>query len=138
MTIDSIIIDREQTIATHLKKCIQEKFPEISIRGEASNSSEASRMIQAVNPMLIFLNASAFHNDPCHALREKKNRCFELIYISEHPEDAATAVRQNACGFLLKPFNLADVVFSVGSAIKKIAARLQSENGSLPEGPGSL
>ncbi|RAW01599.1 LytR/AlgR family response regulator transcription factor [Pseudochryseolinea flava] len=124
MIIDSIIIDQEQSQSTYLKKCLLEKFPEISIRGEASTYSEANKLINAINPALVFFNINAFKNESFRTLHDKKTGCFELIYISERPEDAINAIRQNACGFILKPFNFTDIVLSVASAIKKMTEKI--------------
>ncbi len=123
MRIDCIIIDNELTSSTYLKKCILEKFPEISIHGQASNYFEANRLIKSVHPLLIFYYSGTIHDNLLCALREKTQNHFETVFISDYAKDAIDAIRQDACGFLLKPFNVSDIVSSVGQAIQRVAEK---------------
>lgn len=123
MRIDSIIVDHEQTISSYLKTCILSKFPQISINGQASTYAEAKKLIKIVHPALIFLDVDTIRSTVIPILCGSDNDHFETIYISGRPEDAIHAIHQNACGFLLKPLNIADVVDSVGCALRRFAER---------------
>ncbi len=54
---------------------------------------------------------------------ENNRNNYEIIYISDRSEDAISAIRQDACGFILKPLTLNDIIVSVGSAIRKLSER---------------
>ncbi len=119
MKIESIIIDTERSSSSLLKKFLHSNFPEISINGEGSDYFEATKLIKTVHPKLIFSGIDIISRlkntsilDPC-----------EFVCLSNHTEDAISAIRQDACGFILKPINVHDVVISVGSAIRKLAER---------------
>lgn len=120
MTIDSIIIDQEPTHTTYLKKCLLSKFPEIAVRGEACSYSEGCKLIRSISPVLVFSDISVFNK----IVSSGNSSSFEMIYLSERSEDAINAIRQDACGFILKPYELKDIVDSVGSAITKLSQRL--------------
>lgn len=119
MKIGSIIIDQEPASCSFLKKCLLSKFPEIAIQGEASNYCEACELIEKVSPDLVFSDVKLFDQIRNH----QAGGVFETVYISDRSEDAIQAVWQDACGFLLKPLNLNDIVTSVGCAIRKLLAR---------------
>ena len=137
MRIDSIIIDHEATNAAYLKKCVVSKFPEIAIHGEASSYPEAIKLIKTVSPTLVFSNINIFNRNGT----DRNSSRFEMIYLSDRSEDAINAIHQDACGFILKPFNVNDIVVSVGCAIAKLSQRisegithdvLTSDNNLLP------
>jgi two-component system LytT family response regulator len=123
MKIESIIIDYEPTTSLYLRKCLVSKFPEITIRGEASNYCEACELIRAINPVLVFSEMNVFNKSTTSLPAENSHRSYEIIYISDRSEDAMIAIRQDACGFLLKPLNVDDIVISVASAIRKLSER---------------
>jgi two-component system LytT family response regulator len=123
MRIESIIIDHEPTVSLYLRNCLVSKFPEIAIRGEASNYVEACELIRATNPGLVFSDVDIFNKVSTARTAESSRNDYEIIYISDRSEDAISAIRQNACGFLLKPLSLSDIIVSVGNAIQKLTER---------------
>lgn len=126
MRIESIIIDHEPAISSFLKKTLTLKFPEITVRGEASNFGEACELIQSTKPDLVFYDVNILNTSLKLPPSENGRNHFEIILISERSEDAINAIRQDACGFLLKPLNVSDIVVSVGSAVRKFSERVSS------------
>jgi two-component system LytT family response regulator len=122
MTIASIIVDHEPTISAYLKKCLVSKFPEILICGEATSYKEACELIRSHNPALVFSDLNIFDKRALPEPAENAND-YEIVYTSHRSEDAISAIRQDACGFILKPLNVTDIVASVGSAIQKFSQR---------------
>ena len=126
MRIESVIIDHEPAISSFLKKTLAVKFPEITVRGEASNYGEACELIQTTNPDLVFYDVKVLNKNSNLLPSENGRSNFEIILISERSEDAISAIRQDACGFLLKPLNVSDIVASVGSEVRKFSERVFS------------
>lgn len=126
MKIESIIVDKEVTILNELKKFLGLKFPEINIRGEASTSCEAYRLIKSVNPDLVFANVNVFNITTGFREAEMQNTHFEMVHMSDRYEDAIRAIQEDACGFILKPLVFGNVIAAVGSAIKKFIRRSAS------------
>ena len=122
MQIASIIVDDEPTIKSYLRKCLDSKFPEIHVCGEASSYKEACELIRRINPALVFSDVSIFDKRAQGATSDNIND-FEIIYTSNKTEDAISAIQQDACGFILKPLNVNEIVASVGSAIRKFSQR---------------
>lgn len=126
MKIESIIIDKEVTILNDLKKFLDSKFPEINIRGAASTACEAYKLIKSVNPDLVFANLNVFNVSAGFTGSEIPNTHFEMVHMSDRYEDAIRAIQEDACGFILKPLVVANVIAAVGSALKKFVRRSAS------------
>lgn len=126
MKIESVIIDHEPASSSFLKKTLALKFPEITIRGEASSSGDACALIQTANPDLVFYDVNILNKIAKLPPSENGRKKFEIILLSDRSEDAISAIRQDACGFLLKPLNVSDIVVSVGSAVRKFSDRVSS------------
>lgn len=119
MKINSIIIDHEARASGFLKKCLHSEFPDIIVGGQVSNYFQACGLIKKLNPELVFSDM-----DACGKIRSLESEyIFETVYISSRTEDAIFALRQNACGFILKPLSVGDIVSSVASVISKLAEK---------------
>lgn len=126
MNIESIIIDQEPSISS-LRKCLHSKFPEITIRGEASTYAAACQLIRTIQPTLVFSDPGIFIKNSLATIIER-NCPYEIIYASNRSEDAIQAIRQGAFGFILKPLSAADIVESVGNAVRKLNERLVNQD----------
>lgn len=122
--IESIIVGQTPGTSSYLKKYLVDKFPEISILGEAANHKQACELIKNTNPDLVFSDVSVFHKHSAAIGEEGQDKRYEVIYISDHSEDAVLAIRHDACGFILKPLNANDIAVSVSSAIRRLSERL--------------
>jgi len=140
MRIDSIIIHHEKAVSAYLRRCLLAKFPEINIHGEAVNYSEADKLIKGINPELVFLDVCSLRKQSIPSLCGGNKGNFEMIYISDRSEDAIQAIRDDACGFLLNPLNVTDIVLSVGKAVRKLSERasLQTINQGYANDPSFL
>jgi two-component system LytT family response regulator len=133
MKIRAVIIDREPNVSSFLRNCVQSTFPDISIRGEAFDYVDAAALLRAVNPQLVFSNI-----DILNKMRTTQDFShFGVVCVSEQIEDAIPAIRQNACGFILKPLNVSDVVISVGSAIRNFSERCDFSDVKMEMSPDS-
>jgi two-component system, LytTR family, response regulator len=141
MKIDSVIVDHEPINSSFLKKCLVSTFPEIAIRGEACNYCDACELIKAINPALVFYDVDISNKRSIPLGLENGRNDYEVIYISDRSEDAISAIREDACGFILKPLNVANIIVSVGSAIRRFSEKtarrtkdsvISLDNGFLP------
>jgi two-component system LytT family response regulator len=126
MQIESIIIDKEPGSASMLKACLYTNFPEISISGEGTDFPTASQLIRSMHPKLIFSDMDIISK----LRRTIPFDDLDFVCLSDQKEDAISAIRQNACGFILKPIDVSDVVLSVSCAIRKLAERLSFRHDS--------
>ena len=122
MKIESIIIDREHRVASYLKECLHGKFPDIVVKGEAVDYTAACRLMKTCQPDLVFSDVETLIrlSGPQHS---DEGNHFQAICMSDSYEDAVRAIRQDVCGFMLKPLSVDDIVISVGSALRRISER---------------
>lgn len=123
MKIESVIIDEESTSSCYLKQCLHAKFPQITIRGEASNYFDAYQLIRKVNPDLVFSNINIFNKGTKSVLWDSENLHFEMVYMSDKYEDAVSALQEDVCGFIHQPLTQSSIISAVGSAIRKLSER---------------
>lgn len=97
----SIIVDDEKLAREDLKALLKD-FCEIEIVGEASNISEAKKLIENLNPDLIFLDIQMPGKSGFDLLTEIKCEA-EIIFVTAYDEYAIKAFEVNAQDYLLKP-----------------------------------
>jgi len=110
----ALIIDDERLARNELRKLLQE-FPEIEIIGEAMNAEEALRMIDELNPEVIFLDIQMPGKTGFELLQEL-DKVPMVIFTTAHDEYALKAFEYNALDYLMKPIDPQ----RLGDAIQKL------------------
>jgi two-component system LytT family response regulator len=110
----ALIIDDERLARNELRKLLQE-FPEIEIIGEAMNAEEALRMIDELNPEVIFLDIQMPGKTGFELLQEL-DKVPTVIFTTAHDEYALKAFEFNALDYLMKPIDPQ----RLGDAIQKL------------------
>lgn len=110
----ALIIDDERLARNELKKMLQE-FPEIEIIGEAINAEEALKMIDELNPEVIFLDIQMPGKTGFELLQEL-DKVPTVIFTTAHDEYALKAFEFNALDYLMKPIDPQ----RLGDAIQKL------------------
>ena len=99
----AVIIDDERLARNELKKMLVE-YPEIEVVGEAGNVDEAIKMIDELNPDLIFLDIQMPAKTGFELLEELE-RVPTVVFTTAHDEYALKAFEVNALDYLLKPID---------------------------------
>ncbi|MEY4627896.1 MAG: hypothetical protein RLZZ595_222 [Bacteroidota bacterium] len=99
----TVIIDDERLARNELKKMLVE-YPEIEVVGEAGNVDEAIKMIDELNPDLIFLDIQMPAKTGFELLEELE-RVPTVVFTTAHDEYALKAFEVNALDYLLKPID---------------------------------
>ena len=99
----ALIIDDERLARARLRSMLTE-FPDIEIAGEADNVFEAVKLIETIEPDVLFLDiqmpqASGFD------LLEQVETNAKIIFVTAFDEYAIRAFEVNALDYLLKPVN---------------------------------
>lgn len=123
--IRALIIDDERLARNELQRLLK-NFTEISIVGEAQNADEAIKLINELNPDLIFLDIQMPGRDG-FALLEDLDRVPRVIFTTAYDEFALKAFSFNALDYLLKPIELSRLT----QALKKVEESL-TQNSTLP------
>jgi len=99
----AVIIDDERLARNELKKMLVD-YPEIEVVGEAANVDEARRIIEELNPELIFLDIQMPVKTGFDLLEELE-RVPIVVFTTAHDEYALKAFEVNALDYLLKPID---------------------------------
>lgn len=97
----ALIIDDERLARKELASLL-EKYPDVNIIGECSNSEEAKAMIESENPDLIFLDIQIPGKSGFDLLEELES-VPKVVFVTAYDEYAIKAFQVNALDYLLKP-----------------------------------
>lgn len=104
MNYSALIIDDERLARLTLKKDL-EKFPEITILGEASGIASAMPLIEQTKPNLIFLDVQLTDGTGFDLLNQIEYSG-KVIFVTAFDKYAFRAFEVNAIDYLLKPISL--------------------------------
>ncbi len=96
-----IVIDDERSSREELKRAIN-KYPDLEITGEAKNTDEAKKLIEALKPDLIFLDIQMPEKSGFDLL-ESLVEVPEVIFTTAFDQYAVKAFEINALDYLMKP-----------------------------------
>lgn len=100
---NALIIDDERLARMELRKLLGD-HEDIEVIGEASNVDEAIKLIQELNPDLIFLDVQMPAKTGFDLLEELE-KTPPVIFTTAHNEYAIRAFEVNALDYLLKPID---------------------------------
>jgi len=100
-TIKAIIIDDERPARKELAYLLKD-YPEIVICGEADSIAKAIKLIEKIQPDLVFLDIQ-LSGENGFDLLEKVCVDFKIIFVTAYDEYAIKAFDVNASDYLLKP-----------------------------------
>jgi two-component system LytT family response regulator len=104
MNYSAIIIEDERLARLTLKKDL-EKFPEITILGEATGIATAIPLIERTRPNLIFLDVQLTDGTGFDLLNQVEYSG-KVIFVTAYDKYAFRAFEVNAIDYLLKPVSL--------------------------------
>ncbi len=116
----AIIVDDERLARNELKRLL-ENFPTIEVVGEASNTDEASQLIEELQPDVAFLDIQMPGKTGFEWLEEWDGFLPEIIFTTAFDEYALKAFEVNALDYVLKPIELA----RLSESIQKLESRFQ-------------
>src|ERR1700733_14086267 len=125
----ALIVDDERLARKELMKLLEE-HPSIEIAGEAMNADEAEKMIEELNPDLLFLDIQ-MPGRTGFQLLESLDSAPLVVFTTAYDEFALKAFEVNALDYLLKPVEpkrLADAVHKLQYEISKERAGLNGAN----------
>jgi two-component system, LytTR family, response regulator len=114
----AIIVDDERLARNELKRLL-ENFPSIEVIGEASNTDEASQLIEELQPDVAFLDIQMPGKTGFEWLEEWDGFLPEIIFTTAFDEYALKAFEVNALDYVLKPIELT----RLSESIQKLESR---------------
>ena len=115
----ALLIDDERKSLSILRHKIEKVCRNITIVGETQLPEEALILIGALKPDLIFLDIAMPVMSGFDLLSKIENPTFEVIFVTAFDDYAIDAINNCAIGYLLKPFDNADLIQAVERAEKK-------------------
>jgi len=116
---NAIIVDDERLARNELKRLL-ENFPNIQIVAEASNTDEATSLIEELQPDVLFLDIQMPGKTGFEWLEEWEGFLPEVIFTTAFNEFALKAFEVNALDYLLKPIELPRLSESIQKLEKRI------------------
>jgi two-component system LytT family response regulator/two-component system response regulator LytT len=138
--ISAILVDDEKLACEELAYQLRE-FPDIEIAATASNGIEAVKLIENLEPDLVFLDVQMPGLDGMGVIRKLREKNIPLPYFvlaSAYDQYAVEAFRWEALDYLLKPVEKDRLAVAIERARKGIAERTRAAQLELPPPKPSL
>ncbi|MBZ5674737.1 MAG: LytTR family DNA-binding domain-containing protein [Acidobacteriia bacterium] len=133
-TISAILVDDEKLASEELAYQLKE-FPDIEIIATASNGLEALKLIQDLEPDLVFLDVQMPGLDGMSVIRKLRELDIPLphfVMATAYDQYAVEAFRWEALDYVLKPVDKERLTVAVDRARKAVSDR---NKGAPPEPP---
>ncbi|MGD0295572.1 MAG: LytTR family DNA-binding domain-containing protein [Bryobacteraceae bacterium] len=133
-TISALLVDDEQLARDELSFLLKE-FPEVEVLATAKNGLEAIKLIENLEPDLVFLDVQMPGLDGLgviQKLREKNIPLPHFILATAYDQYALEAFRLEALDYLLKPIEKDRLALSIERAHKVVAEQAKTAQ---PEAP---
>jgi two-component system response regulator LytT len=134
VTITAILVDDEKLASEELAYQLRD-FPDIEIAATASNGLEALKLIEDLEPDLVFLDVQMPGLDGLGVIRKLRETDIPLPYFvmaTAYDQYAVEAFRWEALDYLLKPVEKERLAMAVERARKGIAERAKTAQPDLP------
>lgn len=119
----ALVIDDERLARKELLKLLEE-HPSIEVVGEAANADEADKMIEELNPDLLFLDIQ-MPGQTGFQLLESLDSVPLVVFTTAYDEFALKAFEVNALDYLLKPITAE----RLSEAVHKIHEKERTKSG---------
>jgi len=128
-TISAILVDDEKLASEELAYQLKE-FTDIEILATASNGLEAVKLIQSMEPDLVFLDVQMPGLDGMGVIRKLREMDIPLPYFvmaTAYDQYAVEAFRWEALDYVLKPVDKERLTVAVERARKAVSDRAKAE-----------
>src|SRR5579863_10386733 len=132
--ISAVLVDDEKLASEELAYQLKE-FPDIDVVATASNGIEALKLIEDLEPDLVFLDVQMPGLDGLGVIRKLRESSAPLPYFvmaTAYDQYAVEAFRWEALDYLLKPVEKDRLTMAVERARKGIAERAKTAPPELP------
>ena len=116
--IRTIIVDDEPDCVSLLKFELTHHCPQVEIIATFTSSTNALEEINMLKPDLVFLDIEMPKLNGFQLLLELMPISFNVVFVTAYNQFALKAFRFNALDYLLKPFDVSDLIEAVHKADK--------------------
>ncbi len=101
--IKTVLVDDDKSAIITLQAMLAGNFPNIEIVGTANNVSEATFLIDAVKPELVFLDINLPDGEGFDVIERVAYKDFRVIFVTAYDKYAVRAFEFSALHYLVKP-----------------------------------
>ncbi|MFC5408076.1 LytR/AlgR family response regulator transcription factor [Larkinella bovis] len=112
----AILIDDEHDCVELMVRELARNCPQVQVVGRTTSSEEGFRLIQVLQPDLVFLDIEMPRMNGFQLLEKLDTLPFSLIFVTAYNEFAVKAFRFSALDYLLKPIDVVDLQEAVRKA----------------------
>lgn len=125
-TITAIIVDDALQARRLLKLMLAEHAPQVVLKAEASNASEALELVKEHQPDVIFLDIEMPGKSGLQVVEELHKACLpcDVVFTTAYNKYAIQAFRLSAVDYLLKPIDENQLI----EAVQKVLAKKSITN----------
>ncbi len=118
--ISAVIIDDERKALLILKDKLERVCPQIDIIATTQKPVEGIRLLNELQPQLVFLDIAMPQMSGFDVLQKIENPSFEIIFVTAFDSFAVDAIKHCAIGYLVKPVDNQDLVDTVAKVADNI------------------
>jgi DNA-binding LytR/AlgR family response regulator len=122
-TPSALIAEDEPLLRAQLRELLGTLWPELDIRGEAEDGTEAIRAIDALVPDVVFLDIEMPGASGLDVALHASGRC-HVAFVTAYDKYAVAAFEQGAVDYVMKPFSR--------DRLETTVARLKARLGAAP------
>lgn len=108
--ITSVVIDDEAPAVNNLKLVLEHYCNGIEVVGQANSALEGIKLINEVQPDIVFLDIEMPYGSGFKMLEGIPQRSFHLVFTTAYEEYAIKAIKERAADYLLKPIEIESVI----------------------------
>ncbi len=127
MLLRALIIDDEPRSREFLKNLLGEYCAQVHIVGAAASVEEAVKLIQQLQPNLVFLDIEMQSGTGFDVLQQVEQHQFHVIFTTAYDHYAIQAIRFSAADYLLKPIDLEELQAAVRKVEEKIVSNTSQQ-----------
>lgn len=120
----AIVAEDEAVLRDQLVEQLAQLWPELEIRGQATDGIQALRLLDEHQPDVLFLDIEMPGATGLEVARQANGRC-HVVFVTAYDEHAIAAFDQGAVDYLLKPLSAA--------RLHTALARVKSRIGQAPQ-----
>lgn len=115
-----LIVDDEELARQRARRYV-EQFAQSFVIAEATSGLEAVNVIQSFHPHIVLLDIAMPGLSGFEVLQQFEHRPFLVIFQTAFDEFALRAFEENACDYLLKPFDAKRLHKALQQALQRVA-----------------
>ncbi|GAP37861.1 LytR/AlgR family response regulator transcription factor [Piscinibacter sakaiensis] len=115
----ALVAEDERTLRQHLVEQLAQLWPELQVVGEAENGVQALRLLDELNPQVVFLDIEMPGATGLEVARQASGRS-HVVFVTAYDQHAVAAFDQGAVDYVLKPLSAARLF----TAITRVKQRL--------------